>query len=356
MAEILESRLIHENKDRTIHLEHHITEEVVTFLDRIRFGYKDTTLYHKNTREIIHQMKDPYVFTARIRGQIAMMCLFSKREFQANGKTFDAFYVRYLAADHKVDGMGSVVKIGLETIAWLRKTREKPTLFYSYVEESHKASYRFIEKMKFFQFADIKTIGFSRYFPKVTSGVEQVKKIQSRPELIQLLKSKFNNHTTFDLDDLMANGDYYILKIDNEIIAGLRTGKANWALTSLPGIIGKLAINLVPYIPIVNRIIDPKDWHFYGMDGLFCKDGHAEDLIKLMSSALALNNMNSALLWLDNKDPLAHQLIDSKNLGLAYHFAKSSNAKTMLAFENMTTEEESYFKNNMNYISALDNL
>jgi len=356
LTESKESQLIHESKGRTIHLEHHITEEVIAFLDRIRFGYKDTTLYHKNTREIIHQMKDPYVFTARINGQVAMMCLFSKREFKINDKVIDAFYVRYLAADQKVDGMGSVIKIGLQTIAWLRKTRVNPTLFYSYVEESHKSSYRFIQTMKFFQFADIKTIGFSRVFPKVSPAVEKIDNLKSRPELIKLINSKFSGHTTFDIDDFIANGDYYTLKINNEIVAGLRTGKANWVLKSLPGITGKIAINLVPHIPLINRVVNPSDWHFYGFDGLFCKEGHVGDLIKLMSSVLAMNNLNSALMWLDNKDPLAQQLIDSNNLGLVYHFAKSSNTKTMMSFENLTTEEEDYFKNNINFVSALDNL
>lgn len=356
MTETKESTLIHESQGKSITLERHISDEVIQFLEKIRFGHKDTTLYHKNTRSIILQMKDPYVFILRVNGQFAMTCLFSKRILAVKGKSIDAFYVRYLAADDAIHGMGTVVKTGLQVIAWLRKTRTNPTLFYSYVEESHESSYRFIDFMKFKQYSDIKTIGYSRVFPKLVAGVKSHGSINSDPKLLELLKSKFSSLSTIDLEDISKKGNYYTLTKNGKIIAGLRTNKANWVLNSLPGVVGKIAINLVPKIPLLNRIVNPSDWHFMGFDAMFCDEDNVEDLIKLMSSVLKINDYYSALMWLDAKDPLAQKLIDSNNLGLVYHFAKSSNIKAMMSFENLTSEEENYFKSGVNYISALDNL
>ncbi|MBT8220609.1 MAG: hypothetical protein KJP00_12340 [Bacteroidia bacterium] len=350
------SQVFYEGNGRSITLENYVSEEVIEFLSRIQFGYVGTLYEHKNTREIILRMTNPNVLVVRINGQIAVTSLFSKRELKLNDKTYDAYYIRYLAADEQFQGRGIVAKYGVISMNWMRKVQEKPTVFYNFVEEQNRSSYRLIEFVKFKQIGGVRTIGFSRVFPRSLGGLERIEDFDAYPEFKSSLAAYYQKYNVFNLFDVKYELPYYVYKINGEIVAGVQPHKAQWVLNSLPGTLGKIALSVIPHMPYLKRIVNPKDFKFLGFEGFYFKPGHAQNLKRLLEGVLHDLKHYSALMWFDEKDPQLDALLAKKDMGLVYHFAKSSNTKVMVSFKGFTDEEQALFKERSLYISALDNM
>ena len=83
---------------------------------------------------------------------------------------------------------------------------------------------------------------------------------------------------------------------------------------------GKIILNVVPMIPLLNRLFNPKKFEFLIFEGLFFKSGKEHRLHELFESLLVTEKLYSALFWMDKKCPVYNSLNKYGKLGLAHHF------------------------------------
>ena len=74
-------------------------------------------------------------------------------------------------------------------------------------------------------------------------------------------------------------------------------------------------MNLVPHIPIINKLFNPKKFEFLAFEGIYCKKGYEDTLHELFNGLLAKNGLKSALMWFGDNSDMYEQLNSYGKLG-----------------------------------------
>ena len=133
-----------------------------------------------------------------------------------------------------------------------------------------------------------------------------------------------------DLVYLFKNNDYYVYKVNGKIVAGIQVFDVHWRIDAMPGLKGKLLVKLLPYIPLIKRIINPKDYQFLATEGLFWENGYESKVQELLETVLAEKNKNSMLMWFDDIDDRMIDQFNNMNVGLMQKM-KADNSIEILA-------------------------
>ncbi len=331
--------------------EHGISPSVNKLLNQTVWG-SGGAHYEHGSENKVKTMFNPYVMTLEKKSDLVACALFCKRSISSNNFLFDSYYTRYFSASPKFRGKGLMKKYGAPTMKLIRDGITSPSLFYALVEKKNYASQKVVESVGYKKTAKIKTVGISRFFPKTTASVRKLKE-EELPQMINKLSQQYAQHSFVQFNSLKLNNDYYVLEKNNEIVAGLQLERGEWQIKNMPGLMGTITMNIVPHIPILNRIFNPKHFQFLGLEGIYIKLGHDKDFLKLIEHLLNKNSRNSALIFMDEKCPM-YQNISKNKLGLLNTFTKDSDSYLMLASENIDSQIIDTIKDAPAYISCYD--
>lgn len=225
-------------------------------------------------------------------------------------------------------------------------------LYYAFVEESNLRSMNFTG----FFFEPVRTfsvITYSNIFPKVSDRVAKIGSGEV-PHIRSLLDNFYKNHSFYFLDENDFRNNYYVVKVGNAILAGVKAGRANWKFLQLPGKAGKFLIKVLPWLPVFSRIIKPGRFSFLTFDTLYCPPGNEKYLLELFESVCAINKVYAAMVYLDKHDELYDRVMGLKNMGLLHRLFKNAFGKVLVRFVNFTDEEKMEFFINPAYLSGYD--
>ena len=155
-------------------------------------------------------------------------------------------------------------------------------------------------------------------------------------------------------DYLFMHDNYYVIKENNEIVAGCQFHKAHWVINKMPGFMGKIILNVVPRIPLLNKLFNPKKFLFLAFEGIFFKQGKEKRLHELFEGLLAQEKLKTALFWMGENCPWHKALIKYGRSGLINIFVKDSDVYIMASYQNMTPEEIYATENSPLYASGFD--
>jgi len=127
-----------------------------------------------------------------------------------------------------------------------------------------------------------------------------------------------------------------------------------WRIVDMPGIGGKFIMHVLPFIPVMNRLINPDNYRFVALEAIFVKPGHAQELLKLLESVLHHFNVTSALLLLDINSPINKKLKESGKLGIMNSLKKNINTHVMIKANGIPTNLIKQFPEQPIYTSAFD--
>jgi len=185
---------------------------------------------------------------------------------------------------------------------------------------------------------------------------EKVKEI--KPEQKSFIKNKlvefYKGYTFFDPAYLFENGHYYVLMDGDEIVAGIQATKTTWIMKELPGWDGKILFYILPYIPLVSRVFNPRDYSFASLEYLYVKSGYEKSLNVLFESVCALQRLNNAMIWADNKSPLYNVLRQNVTFGVLDKLHKTVPGNIVAKYTGLEKSEKALFENSPAYISAFD--
>ncbi|HSY61641.1 MAG TPA: hypothetical protein VK796_07175, partial [Cytophaga sp.] len=162
------------------------------------------------------------------------------------------------------------------------------------------------------------------------------------------------NHILNHFDHAFLENNYYVLKKDNEIIAGIRTNTAHWMVRSLQGFSGMLIVKLFPYLPVLSRLFNPQKFRFAAFDGIYSKAGYEKELFVLMESVCASLKVTTGIMWLDSESSLNDRLKGSGNWGIMEKLKENIPAYVVAAFKNIPQDEQEKASKFPVYISAVD--
>jgi len=251
------------------------------------------------------------------------ICLIRRRVF-SDQQEHEAIYVRYFTFHEHFRSSGNTERKGKRNSIRQEIDRlmdgegldagDNPFL-YAYVDAENVRSKRLIDEFGFHKVATFFTIPFARLFPKRHAEVQQIGKDQ-REEIRQILMGFYRHFNLVTLENLFTRGHYYAVKKDGRFVCGVEAIPDSWNVISLPGLAGKVMMNVVPFIPVLRRAFNA-DYRFLFFENIFCLPGYEPLLEKLFDTALADMKRYSAILCQDPTSEM-YTIISKINKGLTH--------------------------------------
>jgi hypothetical protein len=200
----------------------------------------------------------------------------------------------------------------------------------------------------------LRVSAFSRFFPKAQKNIEKIQNERAKSEVLELLHKFYTKHVLVHFDYVFLNDNYFVIREQGEVVVGCQFHRVHWAINNMPGFMGKIIMNVLPNIPFINRLFNPKRFEFLAFEGIFFKPGHEHSLLRLFEGLLHQEKLNSALFWMGETCPYHEQIHRHRKLGLMQHFVKDSGVYIMTSYRNMSKEEIARLKSGPLYASAFD--
>jgi hypothetical protein len=332
-----------------------IPEEAIKFLKSIAWGSEGTLYEHKNTEEHIRSLEDPMLFALWKDDRIQATTVLSNRKISVNEKQFKSYYFRYFAIAPELRGSGIMPRYSQQLLKGLLDEQEEKTIFYSHVEKNNRPSFRVTEMAGLKNSASFKTTGFSRFFPKWDNRIEKITADADKNEVLALLKDFYRKHSFVQFHSVFQNDNYYVIRENDRIIAGCQYHRVHWKIKAMPGMKGKIIMNIVPWIPLINKLFNPKWFEFLALEAIYFKKGHEDELKKLFEGLLAKEKLHSAMFWMGSTCPYREIITKKGRLGLFNSFIKNSEGSVMVATKYLTEEDILLVRTVPVYVSAFDN-
>jgi len=342
-------------------------DKIIDFLCNVSIGTNGAIYQHLHTSEKINLLHQPHFFTIFRNENVIGNITFCEREISLQDKKINSLYIRYFAFRNAFQSNGiknenkknsvfeKYVKSLLETSNLnLDEPEYEPMIYWAYIDPENNRSLNMGERFNFEKIGSFKTIAFSRFFPKKSESVYLSHK-NEREEILNHLNEYYKDYSFYSPIHLFENNNYFVYKNkEGKIIAGIQANKVHWKIKALPGFKGKIMVNLLPYIPFVRRIINPKKYSFLATEGFFCVKDEEGCLTAFFSGILSLQKVNSLLFWVDENDNRLNSLFKNIKLG-SLQKIKSDNSIDILAkFNNFPTSEKNDFYTTTRYISGFD--
>lgn len=222
--------------------------------------------------------------------------------------------------------------------------------FYAFVESENYNSKELCINLGFYPTRQISTVLFSRFSPNTSIRVS-IAEHQDEQIIHKQLNSFYKNYSYYFEDRLFEVGGYYVLKKEGEIIAGIRCKPVNWEIVEVPGFSGFLMQKVLPYLPLTNRLFNPKNLVFLAFDFPW---GETKAVLELMEHCCAESEINLGMFWGDMESTLISELKESGQLGFLYRLNGEVTAEVMQRFINLDKNEQKELLQKPVFVSALD--
>jgi hypothetical protein len=342
--------IVFQNEEVKIVLELSPNVDAIKLLKKSIYGTNGPKYIHTGQEVKIVNLKNALFFRLiKNENTIGFYCL-CKRLIASNQGTYDGFYGRYLAVDSAFQGnkFGNLLK--KVAIEYVEKNEEKPLAFYSYIEENNLKSLNISKREGFTSIATLKTTLFTRISPKANERLEQIK-TEEVENFKVLLTQYFSKYALLNLENINYQNNYFIIRHQGEIVAGLQANPVEWKIVEMEGFSGKILMNVLPQLPILKKIFNPNAYQFLAVEGVYLKTGHEHELYPLIEGVLKHFSIYSALFQLDSHDSLIEIFNKNGNLGILNAIKKDITTHVMVK-----THEISTIKNDdeIVYVSSFD--
>ncbi|MCH2229764.1 MAG: hypothetical protein MK105_05415 [Crocinitomicaceae bacterium] len=279
------------------------TPGIVELLDSVVFGTNGAYYKHLDTKEKIERADNPLFLSMERHEKTLGNITFCKRE--------KFWYIRYFAFSKSIQSAGKTKSKSRNSGLLKRELGQffedvfdgeygdAPDSFYAYIDPQNEKSLWMSENFGFQTIAKIKTQTFSRGNPK-----EKIKLERSNNwnDVSSYVLNQFGDKAYF-FNAQVSVGPYYIWRDDfGEIVGFAKVSYANWRIDRFPGKLGGVLTKLIPFIPILNKIIVPKNHNFIVPEAVYTKD--ATKLGSFFESILFNERKNLIIWWVDLKDPM----------------------------------------------------
>ena len=362
-----------EMRDLALKLRQTPGDQVVHLIAETIWGTPGGMRYrHSSVEGKINDLGNPWYMVLERKEQVAGVLCLDQRVLVERGDELSAFFIRYFSV---AEGLRRKTKV--DAAAEAKESRgnglfkrfnksffnnPKPlleagevekALLYAYVEKENARSMEMVMQMGLQSVAEFKTMIFSRVFPKKRATVRKFRP-EEREMLLNQIQKTYSEYGFFTGDGLFYKDNYYVLELDGKIVAGMQAQKASWHVVEIPGFLGKVAKNILPYVPFFSRLINPKKHQFAALEGFFWLDGHENKMQELLEGVIADMGLNSAVLWFDVENPKLAIINQHVRWGLLQKLQDDLPVNIMAKQIGAWPDGESFEVKRPVYVSAFD--
>ena len=347
---IVKPLIIHRQGDISIAVGQAFDGEIVNLLKRTIYGTKGPKYQHTGQEMKLNNLKNPIFFTLKNTKEIIGFYCLCEREVMVGVGHYLGYYGRYLAVDEQFQGNNYGTLLKKVAVEYVETNAVSPSIFYSYIEENNTRSLNISKALIFESVSTLETIIFSRLYPKENKNISRL----NSTELSTILsKLESHNSTTIlrTFENINYQDNYFVIKKKGVIVAGLQANPVRWKIKEMEGIGGKILLKILPHIPILKRLINPEQYDFLAIEGIFMESKYEEYLYDLLEGVLYHFNMTSILIQLDSKSPFLKLFKEKGDLGLLNSMKKDVKTHVMIKAINCN---KSVITSGEVYVSSFD--
>ncbi|GAB4016108.1 hypothetical protein GCM10028808_43490 [Spirosoma migulaei] len=319
----------------------------VDLLQNTLYGTKGIRYRQTGQERKIPELFNPLFFHLYINGSLQGLYCLDRRVVEGNSRV-EAFYGRYLAVSkaYQRKGYGKLLKT--EAVKYVRTLIPEPFLFYSYVEEKNIRSLILSQQLDFRSITTLKTFVFRHLYPVVD---KRFCRLDDHSLALPLLKAYYKNYSLAVYDKVFENGNYFILKEGQTILAGVHASPTTWQFDHMPGLMGWIMMNGFPKLPILKKLFKPT-YTFLSLEGIYLSQGSESLLAVLIESVLAHFKLHAALVQIDTRDKLIHTV--QVNKGRLSGFQKGVSTHVLVKPISLTDSQFKCIQDGVVYVSSFD--
>jgi hypothetical protein len=312
---------------------------------------------HRRVEEKLQHIVKPFYVNLERNGNLIGTCCFCERPEDG----YINYYIRYFAfqQSNRVQRNKGVSKLRSGTISIdvqkilegteFHNPKNKPTVFYAYLDPSNERSKVICESFGFQQVRKFQSILISRFSPEKRLEITKVAGEEKNEVLGELIEF-YRDYNFFNLENIFFEDSYYVYKVNGEIVAGIQATHEKWFIHELPGLSGSLMLRVLSKLPYLNRLIK-KDFSFLALEALFFKETHEDKIEPMIESIMHLTKHHVAMTIADQESDL-FRFYSSINKGF---ISKVNHPKTNSVIAKINGKLNlNNRKNRPSYISTLD--
>jgi hypothetical protein len=226
-------------------------------------------------------------------------------------------------------------------------------IMYAFVESMNERSKNLVHQAGYEYIRSFLTVAFSRFSPVKDPRVSRLP--ENDKQIMEKQLNDFYREYSFFTTEYAFYGDrYFVLKENNEIVAGVSAIPTSFKVYDVPGIWGWVMMKVLPKTPYLRRLFRPGEFRYLVLDAIFCREGREELLTPLFESVCALEGFNTGLIWLDDRSQLFDKIRTRVKLGSLNRMLNAKPGLVYTKFINLTEQEKEYFYDSPAYISGFD--
>ncbi len=226
-------------------------------------------------------------------------------------------------------------------------------IMYAFVESMNERSKNLVHQAGYEYIRSFLTVAFSRFSPVADIRVTKLAETDRR-QMEDLLRDFYRDYSFFMTDYAFYENRYYVLKENDQIIAGVCAIPTTYKVYDVPGIWGWVMMKVLPKTPYFRRLFRPGEFSYLVMDAIFCREGKEALLARLFESVCAAEGFHTGLMWLDDRSRLYDKLRTGARMGALNRILNAKPGLVYAKFINLTEEEKEHFYDSPAYISGFD--
>ena len=370
-------RVVFKYKDLEVRVSDHANEEILYLLDHTIQGSEGGIRYSlQNVSPRIEAYGDKIRFVSLYKKNQVTGTIGSCFRISGQGNLlYPSTYLRYLAMQSTYQLEPGWKKRRKKPLvperedSFKQKTLEifsKPHLLdlhdvkegdkhimYAFLESMNERSKNLISQAGYEYVRSFLTVAFSRFSPGKDNRVSKLKE-EEKPEILELLSDYYKNHSLFTTEYSFYGDKYYVLKEEGKIIAGVSAIPGIHKIYDIPGIWGRVIMNLLPRVPYYRRLYTPGEFRYLVFDAIYCKKGYEKNLATLFESVCASEGYYTGLTWLDDRSYLYDKMRTEVNKGALNRMLNAKPGLVYIRFLNFDEKEKDGFYEAPAYISGFD--
>jgi len=332
---------------------------------------------HTDLEDRLNSGKEDYFLFLRKSGKMLGSVGFCGKPTVTAGFEHDSWLIRYFS-----------IKAPLSVMAKKRKTREElkdenkrstvlgrfiqpvfadparlrdgktgtdqASIIFAIIDRTNLRSMNFSAQMGLDTIGTLAAFSFSRLRPRRSGRIERVEEEQQE-DILKQIREYYRSYTLFYSDSIFKNNDYYIIREEGKMVAGLQIYQVTWNIVDFGGRLTNMLAGLFSHIPRLKKRIKKDEISFLAFDAIYCEPGREKVLYELMEGVLERSNHTIGMMMMDLESDLYAIFLNKKKLGVLHKVLGTSFADIRVRFIQIPEEVKQTFLNQPTYIPTYDN-
>jgi len=372
------SRILLTYNSLTVEVETSPGEELMAHMKQTVMGQPGGIRYHHTDLE--EKMKsgdENYFMYLRKSGRMLGSVGLCSKPTATAGIAHDSWLVRYFSINAPIKGIPEKRKTRAELQDENKRTTvlgrfiqpifadpsllrvgeslsENPAIIFAIIDQTNLRSMNFSAQMGLETVGTMAVFTFSRVRPRKSNRIETVEE-NERKIVLDQIRDYYKNYTLFYSDSIFKNNNYFVIKEEGRMVAGLQIYEVCWKMVDFGNTLTNKASILLSRIPRLNKRVDKDEITFLAFDAIYCEPGYEKVLYELMEGVLERTKHILAMLMMDRESGLYKLFRDHKKLGMLNKVVGTAYGDIRVRFIHMPETVRQAFHDRPTYIPTYDN-